>query len=64
MEDMGSKFALEEDYPYFGQNDYCKQDYLPRDLLGRKYYEFGKNKTEQAAKTYYDYIRSCQDKRK
>ena len=51
-------------YPHDYENDYCKQSYLPRDLLGRKYYEFGKNKTEQAAKTYYDYIRSCQDKRK
>ena len=51
-------------YPHDYENDYCKQNYLPRDLLGRKYYEFGKNKTEQAAKTYYDYIRSCQDKRK
>ena len=23
---MNSNFALEEDYPYLGQNDYCKQE--------------------------------------
>ena len=51
-------------YPHDYENDFCHQDYLPRDLIGRKYYEFGKNKTEQAAKTYYDYIRSCTDKHK
>ena len=51
-------------YPHDYENDYCHQDYLPRDLLGRKYYEFGKNKTEQAAKTYYDYIRASADKKK
>ena len=51
-------------YPHDYENDYCRQDYLPRDLLGRKYYEFGTNKTEQAAKTYYDYIRAGTDKKK
>ncbi len=51
-------------YPHDYENDFCHQDYLPRDLIGRKYYEFGKNKTEQAAKTYYDYIRSSADRRK
>ena len=51
-------------YPHDYENDYCHQDYLPRDLIGRKYYEFGKNKTEQAAKTYYDYIRASADKKK
>ena len=51
-------------YPHDYENDYCRQDYLPRDLLGRKYYEFGTNKTEQAAKAYYDYIRSGQDRKK
>jgi len=51
-------------YPHDYENDFCHQDYLPRDLIGKKYYEFGKNKTEQAAKTYYDYIRSSADRRK
>ena len=51
-------------YPHDYENDFCRQDYLPRDLIGHKYYEFGTNKTEQAAKAYYEYIRSCPDKRK
>ena len=51
-------------YPHDYENDFCHQDYLPRDLIGRKYYEFGKNRTEQAAKTYYDYIRSSADRHK
>lgn len=43
-------------YPHDYENDYVKQDYLPEDLIGRKYYTFGSNKTEQAAKAYHDYI--------
>ena len=45
-------------YPHDFKNHYVKQDYLPKDLLGKKYYEFGDNKTEQAAKAYYDMIRA------
>ncbi len=45
-------------YPHDYENNYVKQDYLPRDLIGKKYYNFGTNKTEQAAKAYYDMIRS------
>ena len=45
-------------YPHDYKNHYVKQDYLPKDLLGKRYYEFGDNKTEQAAKAYYDFIRS------
>lgn len=45
-------------YPHDYENDYVPQDYLPNDLVGTHYYEFGKNKTEQAAKAYYDFIRS------
>ena len=45
-------------YPHDYVNDYVEQTYLPADLTGKKYYEFGNNKTEQAAKSYYDYIRS------
>ena len=44
-------------YPHDYENHYVKQDYLPRDLIGRRYYEFGTSKTEQAAKAFYDYIR-------
>ena len=45
-------------YPHDYENNYVKQDYLPSDLIGRKYYHFGTNKTEQAAKAYYEMITS------
>ena len=51
-------------YPHDYEYNYVKQDYLPKDLIGRKYYQFGNNKTEQAAKAYYDMIRASQSKRK
>ena len=43
-------------YPHDYENHYVKQDYLPKDLVGKHYYEFGSNKTEQAAKAYHDFI--------
>ncbi len=45
-------------YPHDYENDYVKQDYLPRDLIGKVYYRFGQNKTEQAAKAYQDFIKA------
>lgn len=51
-------------YPHDYENNYVKQNYLPKDLVGKKYYEFGTNKIEQAAKAYYDMIRSGTDKQK
>ena len=47
-------------YPHDYPNNYVKQDYLPADLVGTKYYQFGTNKTEQAAKMYYDMIRDSE----
>ena len=44
-------------YPHSYENNYVEQQYLPSDLIGRNYYKFGSNKTEQAAKAYYDMIR-------
>ncbi len=44
-------------YPHDYENNYVKQQYLPNELADKKYYTFGSNKTEQAAKAYYDYIR-------
>ncbi len=44
-------------YPHDYENNYVKQQYLPDGLLGRKYYEFGNNKTEQAAKAYWEKIK-------
>ena len=51
-------------YPHDYVNDYVHQTYLPQDLIGKRYYEFGSNKTEQAAKAYYDYITSQTDTKK
>ena len=44
-------------YPHDYQNSYVDQQYLPDDLKGAKYYEFGNNKTEQAAKAYWENIK-------
>ena len=49
-------------YPHDYPNHYVEQQYLPNDLKGKKYYHFGDNKTEQAAKAYYDYIRASLNK--
>ena len=45
-------------YPHDYENNFVEQTYLPSDLVGKKYYKFGTNKTEQAAKAYYDFIRA------
>ncbi len=44
-------------YPHSFPNRYVKQQYLPDDLAGAKYYEYGDNKTEQAAKAHMAKIR-------
>lgn len=44
-------------YPHDYENSYVEQQYLPSDIKDKKYYTFGKNKTEQAARTYYEMIR-------
>ena len=44
-------------YPHNYPDHYVKQDYLPADLRGRRYYEFGENKTEQAARAYWQKIK-------
>ena len=45
-------------YPHDYENHYVSQKYLPDDLMGKKYYVFGNNKTEQAAKAYLDFIKN------
>ncbi|MBQ7377898.1 MAG: replication-associated recombination protein A [Clostridia bacterium] len=47
-------------YPHDYPNHFVEQTYLPKDLVGKHYYTFGQNKTEQAAKAYYDVIRKKQ----
>ena len=44
-------------YPHDFPNHYVPQQYLPDALVGTQYYEYGENKTEQAAKKYWDTIR-------
>ena len=52
-------------YPHEYENHYVNQRYLPEDLKDRIYYDFGNNKTEQAAKAYHDFlVSSCTNKKK
>ena len=44
-------------YPHSYPGHYVSQQYLPDQLVGTKYYEYGENKTEQAAKAYWDSIK-------
>lgn len=44
-------------YSHNFSNHYVKQQYLPDDIKNAKYYEYGENKTEQAAKAYWDKIK-------
>ena len=44
-------------YPHNYPNHWVKQQYLPDDLAGTRYYEYGPNKLEQAAKQYWDSIK-------
>ena len=44
-------------YPHDYPNHWVKQQYLPDDLAGTTYYEYGPNKIEQAAKQYWDAIK-------
>lgn len=44
-------------YPHDYKNHYVKQQYLPDDLVDKKYYEYGDNRIEQASKEYWDKIK-------
>ncbi|MBE6597679.1 MAG: replication-associated recombination protein A [Ruminococcaceae bacterium] len=44
-------------YPHDYPNHYVEQEYLPKDLADRKYYVYGENKTESAAKAYAEKIK-------
>lgn len=50
--------GTEYKYPHAYPDHYVKQQYLPDNIRDTKYYEFGDNKTEQAAKLYWDKIKS------
>ena len=44
-------------YPHNFPNHWVRQQYLPDDLVGTTYYEYGPNKLEQAAKQYWDIVK-------
>lgn len=44
-------------YPHEYPNHWVKQQYLPDNLVGTTYYEYGPNKLEQAARQYWDAIK-------
>ena len=53
----GAEKAPAYKYPHNYPNHYVKQRYLPEELGDKHYYEYGENKTEQAAKRYWDAIK-------
>lgn len=55
-------YTMEREQGYLYPHDYpghwVAQQYLPDSLVGTKYYEYGRNKLEQAAKQYWDTIKN------
>ena len=51
--EKGQHYKYPHDYP----NHWIEQQYLPDDLKGTKYYNYGPNKMEQATKEYWDKIK-------
>lgn len=49
--------GLTYQYPHMFPNHYVKQQYLPDNIKEKKYYSYGQNKIEQAAKAYWDLIK-------
>ncbi|MGL5380511.1 replication-associated recombination protein A [Clostridium sp.] len=45
-------------YPHSYEMNYVKQDYLPKNLLGKKYYEYGNNKIEKTTEEYWRKVKS------
>ncbi|MBQ9686152.1 MAG: replication-associated recombination protein A [Oscillospiraceae bacterium] len=56
----GTGFEREQGYkyPHNYPHRWVKQQYLPDELKNARYYEYGDNKTEQAAKRYWDEIKT------
>jgi putative ATPase len=52
--------GLTYQYPHAYENHYVAQQYLPEELQGTAYYEYGPNKIEQAAKAYWDAVKGQQ----
>ncbi len=51
--------GLTYQYPHTFPNHWVQQQYLPDALAGRTYYEYGENKTEQAARAYWEKIKKA-----
>lgn len=49
--------GLTYQYPHTFPNHYVPQQYLPDNLRDKQYYEYGDNKIEQAARSYWELIR-------
>ena len=56
----GAGFEREQGYlyPHMFPNHWVEQQYLPDAIRDHVYYEYGPNKTEQAAKAYWDKIKN------
>ena len=52
-QNKGQFYLYPHDYP----SHYVPQQYLPDKIKNKKYYVYGDNKTEQAAKEYWDKIK-------
>lgn len=50
VREKGQNYLYPHDFP----NHWVRQQYLPDDLAGTRYYEYGENKTEQAARAYWE----------
>ena len=55
----GTGFEREQGYkyPHSYPGHWVQQQYLPDELKGKRYYEYGDNKTEQAARAYWQRIK-------
>ena len=53
VQNKGQFYKYPHDYP----NRWVEQQYLPDALRGKTYYQYGDNRTEQAAKAYWDAIK-------
>ena len=49
--------GLTYQYPHMYPNHWVQQEYLPEELRGAQYYKYGPNKTEQAAKMYWNKVK-------
>ena len=47
-------------YPHDFPGHWVSQQYLPDELVGSCYYQYGDNKTEQAARAYWEKIKGGQ----